>query len=63
MKKAASTAALGFLQRFILLVVQVAEVHAPEHDLFLGCLIPEAVERVSQLFGNAQAQQKPAVLG
>jgi hypothetical protein len=61
-EKAASAAALGFAQRFLLLLVQVAEVQRPQQEFFFGDFVPEAGEGVTQLFGDTEAEEEPAVL-
>ena len=53
--------ALDALHCFFLLIIQVTEVQAPEHDLLFGRLAPELLEGVAQFFGDTQAEQQPVV--
>ena len=49
-------AALGVSQCFVLLVVEVAEVQAPEDYFLFAGFVPEFGEGVAQFFGDTQAQ-------
>ena len=45
-----------------MLVVDVAEVGAPEEEFFFGYFFGEAAQAVAQFFGYSHAEEEPVVL-